>query len=73
MFNRLQKAAVAAPVMIAGMAAPVFAASVVTAEQLAPITTSFTDTVAVVLPVGLGIFAGLVGIGFIRKIFRKVA
>lgn len=73
MKNRIMGAIASAPVIVGALAGKAFAASVVTAEQMAPITTSFTDTVAVVLPVGLGIFAGLVGIGFIRKIFRKVA
>lgn len=73
MLNRIKGVAVATTAMVGGLAAPVFATSVVTAEQMAPITTAFTDTTAVVLPIGLGIFAGLVGIGFIKKIFRKVA
>lgn len=48
-----------------------FGAALVTAEQLAPLTTAITDNVAVLLPVGLCILAIMLGVALIPRIIWK--
>lgn len=56
------------------MALPAFAAEptapVVTTEMLSPILDSITANVAVIVPVGIGIFAIVLGVRFIPRIFK---
>lgn len=49
-----------------------FGAAVVTAEQLGVLTTAITDNLAVIIPVGLGILAIMIGVGLIPKIIHKI-
>ena len=46
---------------------------VVTASMLAPVTSAITDNLTVILPVGIGIMAILLGVAFIPKIVKKFA
>lgn len=55
------------------MSLPAFAADgdpVVTTEMLSPILDSITANVGVIIPVGIGIFAIVLGIRFIPRIFK---
>lgn len=45
----------------------------VSASDLAPITSALTDNAAVIVPVGIGIVAIMVGISFIPKLIKKFA
>lgn len=45
----------------------------VTAEMLAGVTTEVTNTITTCLPIGLGIFATVLGISFIPKIIKRLA
>jgi hypothetical protein len=47
------------------------AAPIVTAEDVAPITTSFTENLGVMLPVGIGIMATMIGVSLIPRIVYK--
>lgn len=46
-------------------------AATVTAEQVAPITAAVTDNIGVLLPVGLGIMAIMIGVSLIPRIVYK--
>ena len=59
--------------LIVCMAFPAFAADgdpIVTTEMLSPILDSITANVAVIVPIGIGIFAIVLGVRFIPKIFK---
>lgn len=43
----------------------------VTAEMLAPITTTLTSNLDVLLPVGIGIMGVMIGVGLIPRIVYK--
>lgn len=43
----------------------------VTAEMLAPITTTLTSNLDVLLPVGIGIMSVMIGVGLIPRIVYK--
>lgn len=44
-----------------------------TAEMFAPLTTAINDVITLLLPVGLGVMATMLGISFIPKIINKFA
>lgn len=48
-----------------------YGVAIVTSEQLAVVTSAVNENVAVILPVGLGILAVLVGVALIPKIVSK--
>ena len=59
--------------LMACMALPAFAATgdpVVTTEMLSPVLDSISANVAVIVPVGIGIFAIVLGVRFIPRIFK---
>ncbi len=43
----------------------------ITATMLEPVLQGVKDNIAVILPVGIGLFAIVLGINFIPKIFKK--
>ncbi|WP_214659108.1 hypothetical protein [Candidatus Formimonas warabiya] len=45
--------------------------AIVTAEQLAPITTAVTENLGVLLPVGVGLMAIMIGVALIPRIIYK--
>lgn len=47
--------------------------AIVTSDMLSGLTSTITDNLAVVLPVGLGIFAIFIGINIVPKIIKKFA
>lgn len=62
---------------VGGIAVPAFAAEgdvvapVVTSAMLAPITETLNTNLGVLLPVGIGIMAVMIGIGLIPRILYK--
>lgn len=67
---------VTAGTAILGSAMPTFAAETtplvnVTADMLSPITNSLSSNLAVLLPVGIGIMAVLIGVSLIPRIIYK--
>lgn len=49
----------------------VFGTAIVTAEQLAPITTAITENLSVLLPVGLAIMGVMIAVSLIPRIIYK--
>ncbi len=50
---------------------PVVTSAFLTKELLAPITTALTDNLTVLLPVGIGIFAVMIGVKLIPSIIYR--
>ena len=48
-----------------------FATATVTAEQMTPITTTLTDNLGVLLPVGITIMGVMIGVALIPRIIYK--
>lgn len=46
-------------------------AVVITSEMLAPLTAAITNNLAVLLPVGIGIMAVMIGVSIIPRIIYK--
>jgi hypothetical protein len=68
-------AAATMSIMTVGMAVTTFAAEsdnvAITSDMLEPILSAAKDNIAVILPVGIGLFAILLGVSFIPMLFKK--